>query len=203
MIKDVVIKNLNKYEDQRGWLSEVYRLDETKYRPQMAYISVTKPGIVRGPHEHVYQSDCFVFVGPKRVPTEYEQEWLEIEKFPNVEIHPHVDHCELVRFIGESDALIIPYGTGNGTEFMLPAKVYEYVAWGKPIFCSRLYPEVSSVSGIFRVYDNESELCSLLKEEIARGFEVPDSIKKDCSDFLEMNTWDDRSVTLLELLGVR
>ncbi|HOO93358.1 MAG TPA: glycosyltransferase, partial [Opitutales bacterium] len=145
---------------------------------------------------------CFVFVGPKRVPTEYEQEWLEIEKFPNVEIHPHVDHCELVRFIGESDALIIPYGTGNGTEFMLPAKVYEYVAWGKPIFCSRLYPEVSSVSGIFRVYDNESELCSLLKEEIARGFEVPDSIKKDCSDFLEMNTWDDRSVTLLELLGV-
>jgi dTDP-4-dehydrorhamnose 3,5-epimerase len=64
MIKDVVIKNLNKYEDQRGWLSEVYRLDETKYRPQMAYISVTKPGIVRGPHEHVYQSDCFVFVGP-------------------------------------------------------------------------------------------------------------------------------------------
>ncbi len=64
MIKDVVIKSLNKYEDQRGWLSEVYRLDETSYRPQMAYISVTKPGVSRGPHEHVYQSDCFVFVGP-------------------------------------------------------------------------------------------------------------------------------------------
>jgi len=27
-------------------------------------VSVTKPGVARGPHEHVYQSDCFVFLGP-------------------------------------------------------------------------------------------------------------------------------------------
>ena len=64
MIKDVIIKNLNQYHDDRGWLSEVYRQDEVTYHPVMAYISVTKPGVVRGPHEHVYQSDCFVFVGP-------------------------------------------------------------------------------------------------------------------------------------------
>ena len=30
----------------------------------MAYISVTKPGVVRGPHEHKYQNDSFVFAGP-------------------------------------------------------------------------------------------------------------------------------------------
>lgn len=64
MIKDVLIKNLKKYEDHRGWLSEVYRCDEDNYQPQMAYVSVTKPGVVRGPHEHVCQSDCFVFLGP-------------------------------------------------------------------------------------------------------------------------------------------
>jgi dTDP-4-dehydrorhamnose 3,5-epimerase len=64
MIKDVIIKNLNQYHDDRGWLSEVYRQDEVNYHPAMAYISVTKPGVVRGPHEHAYQSDCFVFVGP-------------------------------------------------------------------------------------------------------------------------------------------
>jgi dTDP-4-dehydrorhamnose 3,5-epimerase len=30
----------------------------------MAYISATEPGVARGPHEHVEQSDCFCFLGP-------------------------------------------------------------------------------------------------------------------------------------------
>lgn len=64
MIKDVIIKKLNKFEDERGWLAEVFRDDETDFKPAMSYISLTKPGVARGPHEHVYQSDCFVFVGP-------------------------------------------------------------------------------------------------------------------------------------------
>ncbi|KKR14918.1 MAG: dTDP-4-dehydrorhamnose 3,5-epimerase [Candidatus Falkowbacteria bacterium GW2011_GWA2_39_24] len=64
MIKDVIIKELNKYDDDRGWLAEIYRQDENRYHPVMAYVSVTKPGVVRGPHEHQEQSDCFVFVGP-------------------------------------------------------------------------------------------------------------------------------------------
>ena len=64
MIKNVVVKNLNKYEDMRGWLTEIYRDDETEYRPVMAYVSVTKSGTVRGPHEHEKQTDCFIFLGP-------------------------------------------------------------------------------------------------------------------------------------------
>lgn len=64
MIKDVIVKELKKYEDQRGWLAEIYRNDEGGYQPVMGYVSLTNEGVVRGPHEHVYQSDCFVFVGP-------------------------------------------------------------------------------------------------------------------------------------------
>jgi dTDP-4-dehydrorhamnose 3,5-epimerase len=30
----------------------------------MAYVSLTKSGVMRGPHEHKEQSDCFVFPGP-------------------------------------------------------------------------------------------------------------------------------------------
>lgn len=88
MIKGVTIKKLNKYDDERGWLAEIYRRDEDKYQPAMSYISVTKPGVVRGPHEHVYQSDCFVFVGPgsfelhlwdKRENSETKGEHIKIE----------------------------------------------------------------------------------------------------------------------------
>ena len=64
MIEGVIIKKLNKYSDERGWLMEVYREDDDNYQPAMSYISVTKPGVVRGPHEHVHQADCFVFPGP-------------------------------------------------------------------------------------------------------------------------------------------
>lgn len=64
MIDGVIIKKVNKFEDNRGWLAEFYRDDETKYRPVMAYTSLTKPGVARGPHEHVKQSDYFIFMGP-------------------------------------------------------------------------------------------------------------------------------------------
>ncbi len=65
MIKDVLIKKIEKYEDDRGFLAELFRSDEfAGYTPSMAYLSVTKSGVVRGPHEHKYQSDCFAFVGP-------------------------------------------------------------------------------------------------------------------------------------------
>lgn len=64
MIKGVIIKKLNKFEDDRGWLTEIYRSDELSYDPAMGYVSATKPGVVRGPHEHKFQSDGFVFIGP-------------------------------------------------------------------------------------------------------------------------------------------
>jgi len=65
MIKNVIIKKINKYDDDRGWLREIWRQDELdNYQPAMAYVSETKPGASRGPHEHKQQSDCFIFIGP-------------------------------------------------------------------------------------------------------------------------------------------
>ena len=65
-IHDVVVRPLAKYLDERGWLSELFRLDELdpRFLPAMAYISMTRPGVARGPHEHREQADCFAFIGP-------------------------------------------------------------------------------------------------------------------------------------------
>jgi dTDP-4-dehydrorhamnose 3,5-epimerase len=63
-MEGVIIKNLERYDDERGWLTEIFRQDELAFTPLMSYVSLTNPGVVRGPHEHVYQSDCFVFLGP-------------------------------------------------------------------------------------------------------------------------------------------
>ena len=65
-IHDVIWKPLSKFHDDRGWLCELFRHDEvpSEFHPVMAYISMTLPGVARGPHEHVDQADCFCFLGP-------------------------------------------------------------------------------------------------------------------------------------------
>ncbi len=63
-MEGVILKPLPRYSDERGWLIEVFRNDETDFDPAMGYVSLTKPGVIRGPHEHKEQSDCFIFVGP-------------------------------------------------------------------------------------------------------------------------------------------
>jgi dTDP-4-dehydrorhamnose 3,5-epimerase len=65
-IPDIILKPLSFYHDQRGWLCELFRHDELpeQFWPVMAYISMTQPGIARGPHEHVQQADYFCFIGP-------------------------------------------------------------------------------------------------------------------------------------------
>jgi len=64
LIEGVSIKSLSRFSDERGWLSEIYRGDEESVSPAMCYISFTNFGAVRGPHEHVHQTDLFVFNGP-------------------------------------------------------------------------------------------------------------------------------------------
>ena len=65
-IKGVVVYDLKKYNDDRGWLAELFRHDELEeeFYPVMSYISMTNPGVQRGPHEHVDQADLFCFIGP-------------------------------------------------------------------------------------------------------------------------------------------
>ena len=65
-IEGVVWKPLTRFHDKRGWLCELFRDYElpADFRPAMAYISSTEPGVARGPHEHVDQADCFCFIGP-------------------------------------------------------------------------------------------------------------------------------------------
>lgn len=65
-IDGVIVKRLTKHVDERGFLVETFRLDELPedLQPVMSYVSYTEPGVARGPHEHVEQTDIFSFIGP-------------------------------------------------------------------------------------------------------------------------------------------
>lgn len=60
------MKEPRRHEDARGWLMEFFRADEIDraFLPAMGYLSMTKPSMSRGPHEHADQTDTIFFPGP-------------------------------------------------------------------------------------------------------------------------------------------
>ena len=103
-IRDVVVRELRKFLDERGWLSELFRHDELaeEFYPVMAYISSTQPGITRGPHEHVDQSDLFCFIGPSN---------FKLRMWDNRQDSETYNHV-MTLFVGEDNprAILVPKG---------------------------------------------------------------------------------------------
>lgn len=128
-IDGVLIRTLKRYQDARGWLTELFREDELPLgiRPVMSYISVTHPGVGRGPHEHRDQTDVFCFVSgrfllklwDRRHPDHPIDETFEVgEQTPAlITVPPGVIHG--YRNIGATDAFVIN----------LPDRLY--AGWGK------------------------------------------------------------------------
>jgi dTDP-4-dehydrorhamnose 3,5-epimerase len=112
MIEGIKIKNLRKNIDERGWLIEAYRRDETDYSPAMAYISFTKHEVIRGPHEHVRQSDCFVFTGPGNFELHL---WDRRPDSPTLS-----EHMELTVGADNPALVIVPPGVVHGYKCVSP-----------------------------------------------------------------------------------
>jgi dTDP-glucose 4,6-dehydratase len=103
-IDDVIIRPLSRHSDPRGWLIELFREDElpSAVHPVMAYVSETRPGVVRGPHEHVEQTDYFAFIGPGR---------FQVRLWDARPDSPTHGNC-LTRVVGEHDpvTMVVPPG---------------------------------------------------------------------------------------------
>lgn len=113
------IQHLRQFSDERGWLAEFFREDELpkELHPVMGYLSLTHPGVARGPHEHEAQTDLFLFFdGHFRVylwdarrqsPTSGHRRRLELGASEKavVIVPPGVVHA--YRNIGDTDAFIV------------------------------------------------------------------------------------------------
>ena len=63
-IEGVQVKQLRAIPDERGWLMEILRRDETELLPKFGqvYVSATYPGVVKAWHFHKRQVDNFACV---------------------------------------------------------------------------------------------------------------------------------------------
>ena len=127
-IKDVVVRDLRKFRDERGWLSELFRKDdlEPEFFPVMAYISATLPGVTRGPHEHQDQADLFYFIGPSNFKLRMWDNRSDSSTYRNM----------MTLIVGEDDpkAVLIPkgvvhayqnVGTLDGIVINCPNRLYQ------------------------------------------------------------------------------
>lgn len=129
-IEGVVIRKLESYSDNRGWLMELFRKDDPElvsgFEPLMSYISVTHPDVTRGPHEHKEQTDYFCFLGKfslflwdnrKGSPTYNKRKVIENADRLVVIVPPGIVHA--YKNIGGEDAMVLNF----------PDRLY--AGWGK------------------------------------------------------------------------
>jgi dTDP-4-dehydrorhamnose 3,5-epimerase len=128
-ITGVVIAPLKRNTDARGWLMELYRDDALPegFHPVMGYLSVTHPGVARGPHEHREQTDGFCFLSGTFRLTLWEN-------------RPGGEKCKEVHIVGESNPVFVavPPGVVHAYENIGDADAYVlnfpdrlYAGWGK------------------------------------------------------------------------
>lgn len=139
MRQSPIFFKLERIEDERGWLMELFRQDQLCQEdwPRMAYVSETKPGVVRGAHSHVSQADLFVFVGPG----DFELHLWDLNEHArnqkrNPGMHFPIENSKLaVNVFGESQpfAVLVPPGVVHGYKcvsdhpgwvFNFPNKMY-------------------------------------------------------------------------------
>jgi len=127
-IKDVVVRDLRKFTDERGWLSELFRKDdlEPEFFPVMAYISATLPGVTRGPRDHQDQADLFYFIGPSNFKLRMWDNCIDSSTYRKM----------MTLIVGEDDpkAVLIPkgvvhayqdVGTVDGIVINCPNRLYQ------------------------------------------------------------------------------
>ena len=108
MIEGVVLKDLVVYKDERGRLFEILRSDDETFNGfGQVYMTVCKPGWVKGWHYHKNQTDIFcVLRGKGKI--------VLFDRRPNSKTHMAVD--EFVMTGEKPQLLIIPSGVVHGFE---------------------------------------------------------------------------------------
>ena len=117
--------------DSRGWLTELFRADALEQagmgeaQPVMGYLSMTRPGVTRGPHEHREQTDFFAFAGPSD---------FEVTLWDNRQSSPTFGRRErFVLGVSRPSTLIVPPGVVHayrnvgkveGWAFNFPNRLY-------------------------------------------------------------------------------
>ena len=130
-------------------------LDRGTARPVIGYVG--------GVHRHIdfdllaaaarRRADwSWVLVGPRRTSTD------RLESLPNVRLVGQRPHRELAAWIAGFDVCVVPFVCSRFTETMMPTKINEYLAMGKPVVATDL--------AALREFNDRHHVLSLVPTEV-------------------------------------
>ncbi len=116
MIADVVLKDLVIHKDERGALFEILRNDSPEFKAfGQTYITICKPGWVKGWHYHLKQQDYFCVLRGKAKIVLFDRREGSVTKN---EINEFELNSE------KPQALVIPVGVIHGFECLSPDEAW-------------------------------------------------------------------------------
>ena len=108
----VKIERLKTHEDKRGVVFEPID-DDTINSQQNSHVVISKPGIIRGNHYHLYGTETLAVMGPALLRFKEVDEILDfevpVEQVYKFVIPPKVTHA--IKNIGEKDNILIAFNT--------------------------------------------------------------------------------------------
>ncbi len=119
-------------------------------------------------------------------------------RLENIKWLGFIPYSELPKYLGECDVLILPYQLNEFTESVLPAKVFECLATGKPAVSTAL-PELKPYRDFFTIAENKEEFISGIERAIANDSEEE---KQKRLAFAKANTWGERFKSVCEILAI-
>ncbi len=120
-------------------------------------------------------------------------------RLKNIKWLGFIPYNELPRYLAQCDALILPYQLNEFTESVLPAKVFECLATGKPVVSTAL-PELNSYKEFFSIAEDEEDFLTKLEDALANDSEER---RQKRIAFARSNTWEERFKSVCRILEVK
>lgn len=117
-------------------------------------------------------------------------------QMPDVQYTGKVPKEEIGAYIAQSDVCLYPFREGKLLDTINPVKIYEYLAFNKPVIARRSM-ETEQFRDCVYLYSNETELKQLLCETL----EPPFATKEAYDQFIRHNTWSRRAAFLEQILS--
>ena len=125
----------------------------------------------------------------------------ELKRLPNVYLAGQKAHEHLPDYIGRFDVGIVPYISNGYTATVVPTKINEYLAMGKPVVSTDL-PEVKSFNGKHGVIITTPNSADEFVASIERALVSPgeDSVVSHRRKVAGLHDWEERTEQMFELI---
>ena len=183
-------------------------LDTFSMNARPTRVDNNKPvvGYIGGVHRHIdiglLERACgqrndweWHFVGPVQTPTG------RLAELPNVRFLGQKTHAELGELIAGFDACIVPYVRSSYTETVVPTKINEYLAAGKPVVATALpsVKEFNETHGVLSLTSNDPEaFIAAIEDEMLRDSEEAADKRRAVARLSDWSTRMDEMSRLIE-----